>query len=434
MNARALLDKVRAHDYRVGVIGLGRVGLPLALSFARKGIHVVGVDRDPRLLALVEGGHMPFEEAGGQQALDEALAAGTFSVTGNYAELETVDAMFITVATGLNTEMRVDYAQVQAVLEVVCPHLRPVQLMMMRSTVSPGTLEKVVKPYIEAHTDLEVGSDILLASTPERIAAGRAIIELETLPEIVGGNNDIATEIAAEVMLTLNPAKEIHRTDPVSAELAKLFTNVYRYVTFAVSNEFALLSEYHGRDAYEIINMINGGYTRGGIPSPGPCGGPCLAKDGYLLVDELSFPDFILTAWKLNEGIPAHLVNRLKQTLRGMGKDLAGARVGVLGMGFKADVDDLRQSPALRIIEILKREGADVLVHDPFHNTAPLDDVIAGAQAVVLATNHTAYRTLSPSEMIARTREDCVFVDCWGQWTDAGDAARLITLGVGDPA
>lgn len=432
MNPEALLEKVRSRNYSVGVIGLGRVGLPLALSFARKGIQVVGVDRDPRLLSLVEGGTMPFEELKGQEALSEALVAGTLSVTGDYAALETVDVMFVTVATGLNTELRVDYSQVHSVLEVVCPRLRPVQLLMMRSTVSPGTLEKVVKPYIEAHTNLEVGRDVLLASTPERIAAGRAIIELETLPEIVGGNNEIATEIAAQVMLTLNAGKQIHRTDPVSAELAKLFTNVYRYVTFAVANEFALLSEHHGRNAHEIISMINGGYTRGGIPHPGPCGGPCLAKDGYLLVDELSFPDFILTAWKLNEGIPAHVINRLKHTLRDMGKTLSGSRVGVLGMGFKADVDDLRQSPALRMIEILKREGADVVYHDPFHETTSLDDVLAGAEAVVLATNHTAYRRLRPSEMIAQTSPDCVFVDCWGQWTESGGAGRLITLGIGD--
>lgn len=432
MTPEDLLEKVRSRNYCVGIIGLGRVGLPLALTFARKGISVIGVDRDERLLSLVEGGTMPFEEVKGKEALSEALAAGTLSVTGDYDALEQADVMFVTVATGLNSELRVDYSQVQSALEVLCPRLRPVQLLMMRSTVSPGTLQKVVKPFIESHTSLEVGRDILLASTPERIAAGRAIVELETLPEIVGGLDDITTEIAAQVMLTLNPGKQIHKTDPVSAELAKLFTNVYRYVTFAVANEFALLSEYHGRDAHAIINMINGGYTRGGIPLPGPCGGPCLAKDGYLLVDELSFPDFILTAWKLNEGIPSHVVHRLRQTLLDMGKSLAGARVGVLGMGFKADVDDLRQSPALRIIEILKRDGAEVLCHDPFHETPSVESVLQDADAVVLATNHTVYRRLRPTEMLERTKPDCVFVDCWGQWNGFAGNARVITLGRGD--
>ncbi len=432
MNPTALLDKVNRGDFCIGIVGLGRVGLPLGIAFARKGIRVIGVDRNEELLALVGAGTMPFYEDDEHDSLTKVIASGKLSVTSDYDALREADILFITVATGLNNEQRVDFSQLYSALEGLCSRLRPVQLLVLRSTVSPGTLEKIVKPFVEEHTGLKVGKDILLASSPERISAGRALIELETLPEIVGGLDSITTDIVGAALRTLNPKKQIHRTDPVSAELAKLFTNVYRYVTFAVANEFALLAEHHGRDAHSIIRTINEGYPRGNIPLPGPCGGPCLAKDGYLLVEELSFPDFILTAWKLNEGIPSHMVRRLRDALSRQGKQLAGAKIGVLGKAFKADIDDLRQSPALHIIELLEREGADVLCHDPFHDTPPLDIVIEDADAVVLATNHTAFRELQPAEMRKKTKPDCIFVDCWGQWDEPGEGGRILTFGKGD--
>ena len=431
MKPEELLEKVRSGKFRIGIVGMGRVGLPLGIAFARKGIDVLGVDLDERRVSMVKAGEVPFNESGGQEALRGVLAAGKLAMTADSAELRDVDVIFITVGTSLNTEMRVDYSQVRSALERLCPHLRPVQLILMRSTVSPGTLEKIVKPFIEAHTELKVGKDILLCSAPERIAAGHALEELETLPEIVGGIDAVSTSVAEGVMRWLNQAKQIHTTDPVSAELAKLFTNVYRYVTFAVANEFALLAEHYGRDAHEIIHLINDGYLRGGIPYPGPCGGPCLAKDGYLLLEEISFPDFILTAWKLNEGIPYHMIKRLRDALQERGKTIAGAKVAVLGMGFKADNDDLRQSPALRIQEILRLEGANVAVTDPFYDTLSLDEAVADADAVVLATNHTAYRHVTASDLLERTKPDCVFVDCWGQWRSSDGKASVLTLGRG---
>ncbi|MEX2158745.1 MAG: nucleotide sugar dehydrogenase [Dehalococcoidia bacterium] len=429
-----LLEKVRARDFQVGIIGLGRVGLPLGIAFARSGIRVIGVDRDERLLASVRSGQMPFYEDGGEAALPEVIASGKLHATERDEDLRDADVIFITVATGLNSEQRVDYGQLHSALDRICPQLRPVQVIVLRSTVSPGTLQKIVKPYIESHTELEVGRDVLLASAPERISAGRAIAELETLPEIIGGYDQMATDVTSEVMRTLNPDKVMHQTDPVSAELAKLFTNVYRYVSFAVANEFALLAEHHGRDAHEIIGMINAGYPRGGIPLPGPCGGPCLAKDGYLLVEELSFPDFILTAWKLNEGVPSYMIGRLKDAFAANGKKLEGSKVGVLGMAFKADIDDVRHSPAMRMIEILKREGADVVVHDPYHDTPGLDATVENADAVVLATNHTAFLGLKTAMLREQTKPDCIFVDCWGIWDGADPGANVLTFGKGSDA
>jgi UDP-N-acetyl-D-mannosaminuronic acid dehydrogenase len=430
-----LLEKVRARDFTLGVVGLGRVGLPLALAFATKGIRVIGVDVDPRRIEQLQQGEMPFKEIGGQEALASLGGTGRFQTSTTVEPLAEADAIFITVGTVLNNELRPDYSQINSALNNLSSILRPVQLLMLRSTVSPGTLSKVVARKVEGELGLKVGRDILLASTPERISAGHALEELPNLPELVGGIDEISGEVAAAVMQTLNPAKQVHVTTSMQAELSKLFTNVYRYVTFALANEFALLAEAHGVDAHEIIRISNQGYPRGGIPLPGPCGGPCLTKDGYFLVEDLTFPDFIMTAWKLNEGVPAHVTRRLKQRLEVRGLALSGARVTVLGMGFKAEIDDTRASPAIRLADILRNEGAIVTVTDPYHDTPSLRQALVAPDAVVLATNHVEYRDLSFLDAMNHLDPKPILVDCWGMWDE--DRVRtagfeLIVFGAGD--
>ncbi len=430
-----LLEKVRRRDFSVGVVGLGRVGLPLALAYAVRGIRTYGVDLDEARLAAIRNGEMPFQEIDGQEAMLQIKDSDILQVAANYDILHAADAIFITVGTMLNNEMRPDYQYLERALANLAGILHPVQLVMLRSTVAPGTLSKRVAPFMARHLQLRPGEDILLASAPERIAAGFALRELPGLPEVVGGINDVSTEVASEVLKTLNPDKKVFKTSPEGAELSKLFTNVYRYVTFALANEFALLGEVHGVDAHQIIQFANQDYPRGGIPRPGPCGGPCLAKDGYFLVEDLTFPDFILTAWKLNEGVPAHVVRRLKHRLQQHGQPLVGARVCVLGLGFKAESDDTRQSPAVRIIDLLRAEGADVVVSDPFHESADIATGVEGAAAIVLATNHAAFRDVPAMAQVKNANPRPVLVDCWGDWdTEQTRAAgfELIVFGKGE--
>jgi UDP-N-acetyl-D-mannosaminuronic acid dehydrogenase len=430
-----LLKKVKERDFTLGVVGLGRVGLPLALAFATRGIRTIGHDVDQRRLDDLRCWKMPFIEVGGDEALQQLKGTDRFKVTSDYADLREADAIFISVGTVLNNEFRPDYSQLHGALHGLSVALRPVQIILLRCTLAPGTLMKIVKPYLEKELNLRVGTDILLAATPERIASGVALRELPSLPEIVGGADDLSAEVAAEILRVMNPDKTISITTSTSAELAKLFTNVYRYVTFALANEFALLAEVYGQDAYEIIRAANADYPRGGIPLPGPCGGPCLTKDGYFLVEDLTFPDFILTAWKLNEGVPAHMMRRLKRSLEVRSRTLAGANVVVLGKGFKAESDDLRMSPALRMIELLEKEGANVTVCDPFFDTPDLETAIQGADAVVLATNHAAYRKLDFLDSLKRMKEPPILVDCWGAWDEEkveASGIELITFGRGN--
>ena len=437
MEPSELLEKVRRRDFSVGIIGLGRAGLPLALAYAAQGVPVIGIDLDERRLVDIERGVMPFKEDGADELLRKLKGTNALRVSTDFQTLRDADAIFVMVGTNLNTEFRPDYSQVQGALSALAGVLRPVQILMLRSTVAPGTLTKAVKPYMENELRLRVGKDILLASTPERIAAGKALVELPTLPEIVGGIDDLSSEVAAETLRVLGPEKKVYITSSTGAELTKLFNNVYRYVTFALANEFALMAEVYGVDAQQIIGIANQDYKRGGIPLPGPCGGPCLAKDGYFLVEDLTFPDFILTAWKLNEGIPAHMVRRLKRRLEERSQSLVGAKVAVLGMGFKAETDDIRQSPAVRLAELLRAEGATVTVTDPFHETPDLTSAVGDADVVVLATNHSAFRDLSFLKQLKGSDPPPLLVDCWGVWDEEkvrAANAELLVFGKGDAA
>jgi UDP-N-acetyl-D-mannosaminuronic acid dehydrogenase len=430
-----VIDRIRDRSATVAIVGMGHVGLPLGIAFAQAGLRVLGLEDDEARRRSIELGKLPFNEPGADQPLLDAIEAGRLRVVDDPASaIPEADVVILAVGTPLAADLRADYGQLQRALAVLTPHLRPGQLVIQRSTVSPGTLLKVVRPFLQQSLP-DVAGQLLLAACPERIAEGMAMEELASLPEIVGGVDDASTEAAAELVRLLGPSKLIHLTDPTSAELAKLFTNVYRYVTFALANEFGILAEHYQVDAHRILPMVNEGYPRANVPMPGPAGGPCLSKDGYFLVEELTLPDFVLLAWKLNDTMPAYIVRRLARRLAAHGVALPGTFVAVLGQTFKRDSDDVRQSPAVRIAEILGREGATVRTHDPFLPGLTLEETLHGAQAFVLATDHTAYRSLRPEEMADVMASPRVGIDCWGLLERdrfAGAGLDLATFGVGE--
>ena len=430
-----LLRRVEAANFTMAVIGIGRVGLPLALSFAHRGINVLGVDRNPDHVELINSGVLPFIEHGAEPLLKEALNEGNFHATIDSARaVGAADVVILTVGTPLNVDLRADTSQLESALQEIGPALTPGTLVITRSTISPGTTERVVVPTLERLSGLRLGHDLYVAFCPERIAEGKAVEELQELPEIIGGADEPSTVLAEAVFRVLSPDKLIHRSDPLSAELAKLFTNVYRYVNFALANEYALISEHYGRDAHQIIRMLREGYDRAPVPLPGPAGGPCLSKDGYFLIEELTFPDFVLTAWKLNDSVPAHLVSRLKIALERKGRVIKGMKVTVLGKAFKADIDDDRLSPAVRVAEMLERIGAQVVVHDPYLTDINLDRALEGAGGVVLATNHSVYSSIEMTRIAELVDPECVIVDAWAVF-DPVEAEKagldLVTFGRG---
>lgn len=424
-----LQDRLPRAEFTMAVVGIGRVGLPLALSFADQGVNVLGVDRNPTHVDGVNSGILPFLEHGAEPLLKETLDLGTFrATTDSEAAVSEADVVVLTVGTPLDTNLRADTSQLESALQEIGTALQPGTLVITRSTISPGTTERVVIPRLESLSGLSVGEDLHVAFCPERIAEGKAVEELRELPEIIGGVDETSTDLAEAVFRLLNEDKLIHRTDPLSAELAKLFTNVYRYVNFALANEYALIAEHYQRDAHHIIQILREGYSRAPIPMPGPAGGPCLSKDGYFLIEELTFPDFVLTAWKLNDSVPAHLVQRLRNAIQQTGQSLESTKIAVLGKAFKADIDDDRLSPAVRVVELLERLGADVAVHDPYLSELPLDDVLEDAHGVILATNHSMYYKLDLGRLAELVHDECVLVDAWGVFDPQSARAHGLEL------
>ena len=400
--------KVRNGTAVVTVLGLGRVGLPLAIVLARSGIKVIGVDIDRPRLASIEKGEMPFHYPALQDWLRSVVQSGMLTGSNSTKEaIQKSDIIILTVGTPTGHQYQLDYSQLHSAMHEVMEADLGNKAILLRSTAVPGTMETIVGPMLVKDTGRQIGKDFALAVCPERILEGNAHRELYELPEIIGARDAISTEIASELFRKINPKKTIISTTPTGAELAKLFTNIYRYVSFAIANEFAIWSEKYGEDAHEIVRIANDGYERSKIPAPGFAGGPCLGKDGFLLDNNTTYSSIISTAWKLNEGVPQHVVQSLMRELGPLYK----VRVSVLGLAFKADSDDTRLSPSVKLVDILRAYGAEVLVHDPHVNgTETLERILMNPEAVILATNHSAFRNIA--ERIDES--GCtVFYDVW---------------------
>jgi len=401
-----LIDKIQNKQAVFVVIGLGRVGLPLSSVLANSGLNVIGIDVDENKLESIRNSKCPFFDPPLQESLEKSISSGRLTVSKTLQEK--VDVIFLTVGTPSSMEGSVDYSQLYAAIDEICSINLLQKLIILRSTLPPKTTEDVIIPLLENKTNLKCGKDFGLAVCPERILEGKAIKEIYDLPEIIGGVNEISNKIAKEVFLMINNKKEILFTTPTGAELAKLFTNIYRYNIFALANEFAIWSEYYGVDGTEIIKIANHNYERCDIPIPGFAGGPCLSKDSTFLANNIAFASIISAAWKLNESIPVHIVNNLKK----LSGNLFGKKIAVLGIAFKKGSDDLRNSPSVKLVDILKTTGAQIHIHDPHvKNTEALEQVLISPDIVIIATNHKEFNNIK--EQIKNSRPKLIY-DVWG--------------------
>ncbi len=393
----------------IAVIGLGRVGLPLALSFADHGLRVLGVDTDSALLESVRAGKMPFEEAGTQQLLERVRASGRLELADRAAEAAQADDIVITLGTPSFAHIESDLRQIRAAVDDLLPLLRPGHALILRSTIAPGTTE-FVAGYLEKQRGLRAGADVFVAHAPERIAAGRFLEEISTLPCIIGGVGEASTERAASLFEVFGAP--IVRTTPVQAELAKIWTNILRYASFALPNLLMMDCDRYGANVFEVIELINRDYPRGGIASPGLTAGSCLRKDFAFSEERSNSPGMLLAVSRVHEAVPLFLVEGVKRRVG----ELRGRKVAVLGLTFKRDTDDERDSLAPKLIRLLERELADVAVCDPHapSPTQPLADAVDEADVVIVATNHSAFERPETLETIAtRASADCLLVDPW---------------------
>jgi UDP-N-acetyl-D-mannosaminuronic acid dehydrogenase len=275
--------------------------------------------------------------------------------------------------------------------------------------VAPGTTE-FVAGYLEKHRGFTVGEDVFVAHCPERIAADRFLAEIGTLPCIVGGIGEASGERCGRLFERFGAP--VVQTTPVQAELAKIWTNILRYATFALPNLLMMDCERYGANVFDVIELINRDYPRGGIASPGLTAGTCLRKDFAFSEEKSTGPGMLLGVSRVHESVPLFLVDGVKRRLG----SLRERRVAVLGLAFKRDTDDERDSLSHKLVRLLERELADVAIHDPMvaTPTAGFDEAVTGADVVIVATNHSAYSTPEALRAIAeRAGEDCLVVDPW---------------------
>src|SRR2546423_3965622 len=378
--------------------GCGHVGLPLALSLADCGYKVGIDDIDANKVAYVKAGNVPFLENGADDLLKKLLPTGRLELASDPSLVESTDTVILVIGTPIDEFMNPSVRIFDKVLDELIPHLKNSTMIVLRSTVFPGTTESVERRLRAAG----IQADVVFCT--ERIAEGHALEELRTLPQLVGASSDRAFEKASALFERLGVSTL--RTTPLEAELAKLLTNTWRYMKFAIANQFFQIAHRSGVDYNSVLDAIRRDYPRAAdLPGPGFAAGPCLVKDTMQL--SAFTPDHFpmgQAAMQINEGMPNYIVDTLNSR-----HALAGRTLGILGMAFKGDSDDPRASLSYKVRKLAAFKGARVLCTDPYvpdSSFVSLDEVLKGSDVLVIGAPHRAYRGL---ELNGRE-----VVDIWG--------------------
>ena len=377
--------------------GGGRVGLPLGIAFAMRGLSVTLYDINTAVVDRINAGELPFAEAGAEKPFAEAIANGKLVATANPASVAAAEHVVVIVGTPVDAHLNPDPAVVPKAVEQIATHLRPGQLLVLRSTVHPGVTQLTEK------TLAQLGLVVDVAFCPERIAEGHAMTEIFDLPQIIAGRTEKASERAEKLFSNL--ASTMVKVTPEEAELAKLFTNTWRYVKFATANQFWMMANDAGVDFARVRQAITQDYPRAAdLPMPGFAAGPCLFKDTMQLA-AFNKNNFVLghSAMLINEGLPNYVVSRLEQRF-----NLSELTVGILGMAFKGGSDDIRESLAFKLRKLLQVKAAEVLCADPYVVDArltPQEDVLSRADLLIIGAPHAPYRSLEVKQPV---------IDMWG--------------------
>jgi UDP-N-acetyl-D-glucosamine dehydrogenase len=380
----------------IGIVGLGYVGLPLAIEFAEAASRVVGVDADPGRVAALRVGRSHIEDVPDDR-LQSVLGCMHFGT--RFVELHEAEAIIVCVPTPLNANREPDLGALVSAMQALSGVIRPGQTIILESTTFPGTTRDYVVPLLE-ESGLRAGEDFALAFSPERVDPGRTDYTIRTTPKLVGGLTPACTERAADIYRRI--CEEVVPVgSPEVAELSKLLENIFRSVNIALVNELAMLADRMGIDVWEVIDAASTkpfGFMRF-EPGPG-MGGHCLPVDPFYLAWKAREYDlateFIELAGKVNQQMPYFCLEKIERGLNDDAKPVRGSRVAVLGVSYKPGVGDVRESPALKIIELLQQRGADVRYHDPYVPALPglglenaeLEDAVDGADLVAIVTAH----------------------------------------------
>lgn len=406
---------------KVAVIGLGYVGVPLAAAVAATRASVVGIDIDAKKVAAVNAGRNPLRghEPGLSDLLKQEVGNGRLHASLDPADAAGADVIAVCVETPIEpTTHDPTYKALKVALAQVGPHLKRGSLVSIESTLAPGTMEKVVRPWLERASGMKAGRDFHLVHCPERLTAGKLLLNLTTLPRVLGANERVAVRKATAFYRRVVES-EIHATDWTTAEVVKTAENAYWDVQIAFANEVALISEELGVDAYRVRELVNTCPFRSMLVPGAGVGGHCIPKDPWLLVYPAvqTKPELIPTARAINDFMPRRMARLVEEALAASGRKIKGARVAVLGFAYRENTEDARNTPAKEIVQELRRRGAEVAIHDPFARSErgytiarDLKAVTRGADCIAIVTAHEAYRKLD-LKALRRTMRHRVVID-----------------------
>lgn len=398
-----LLSRIESHDAVVGIVGIGYVGLPLSVAFAEAGFRTIGLDVNPTVVDGVNNGRSHILDITSER-LEVLTTPGILEATDNFERLAEADAIVICVPTPLSKTDDPDMSYILSATEAVREHLRPGQLVILESTTYPGTTREMVLPMLE-ETGLVAGSDFWLAFSPERVDPGNADWHIVNTPKIVGGLSaechSLAVALFGEALETI-----VEVSSPEAAELAKILENTFRAVNIGLVNEMAVISDRLGIDVWEVIEAAATkpyGFMKF-FPGPG-LGGHCIPVDPHFLAWKMKTlhyrTRFIELAAEINAEMPRYVVERVTEAMNRVRKSLNGSRVLLLGMSYKPDVEDVRESPAFDIAQLLMQRGANIEYHDPYVPQVSLEDqmlesqdlsaeLLASVDVVVITTDHSS--------------------------------------------
>jgi len=395
-----LAEKIKDKTAKIGIVGLGYTGLPLAVEFAKAGYTVTGIDINNDRVDGVKSGISYLEDVD-DAVIRAFVKSGRLAATTNFDVIKDLDIINVCVPTPLTKSRQPDLAFVRAASQSIADYLTPEKLIILESTTYPGTTREVVKPILEAG-GLRAGADFYLAYSPERVDPGNKKYNIKNTPKIVGGLTPACLE---HITLLYEQVVDnvVSVTTPEAAELAKLLENIFRNVNIALVNEMTLICNRLGINVWEVINAASTkpfGFMRF-LPGPG-LGGHCIPVDPFYLSwkarEHSFFTEFIELAGKINENMPYYVIQRITDALNGDRKSLNGSKVLLLGVAYKRDISDIRESPAFKIIELLRAKGAEVSYHDSFVPIMPGMDLesqpltaelLAEIDAVVVVTDHS---------------------------------------------
>jgi UDP-N-acetyl-D-mannosaminuronic acid dehydrogenase len=437
MSLTDLQRKIEQRQAIIGVIGLGYVGLPVACAFAQAGFSVVGLDIKPDRVAMINTGRNPIrgEEPGLAELLAKVLSAGRLRATTDYTDMTQADIILIDVETPVDENHEPRYVALKSACLSLGAVLKNGALVIVESTTAPSTADRLVRSALEEASGKKINVDFYLGACPERVMPGKLLANLHTLSRVCGGDTPETAQTMIALYRTIVQA-DLDPADCVTAELVKTAENAYRDVNIAFANELALACEVTGGDFLRVRDLVNKSPGRNVLSAGAGVGGHCLPKDSWLLAHGVHgrAPLRLMSAARaVNDYMPRHVAHLIAQALREAGRQVADARVAVLGYAYLEDSDDTRNSPSKLLVQRLRELGADIVVHDPYVGEYRCDlfERVKGCDAVVVMVAHRAYKELDLAALKAALRTP-ILVDGRRVFNEAqAKAAGLIYRGVG---